>query len=88
MGRVAVVVTPRSSKDAIEGWRGDELAVRVTAPPDDGKANAAVERLLARRIGVPKSSVAITRGQTSRHKIVEVSGLDGDELMRALRVND
>lgn len=88
MGRVAVVVTPRSSRDAIEGWRGDELVVRVTAPPDDGKANAAVERLLARNVGVPKSRVAIVRGHTSRHKMVEVSGLDGDELLSALREID
>lgn len=88
MGRIAVFVTPRASRDAIEGWRGEELAVRVTAPPDDGKANAAVERLLARRFGVPKSSVAITRGQTSRHKIVEVSGLDRDQLMSSLHVID
>ena len=48
-----------------------EVAVRVTAPPDGGKANKAVCALLAKELGVPKSSVRIKRGDTSRHKLVD-----------------
>ena len=57
-------VTPRSSRDAIEGVdEAGELRVRVTAPPADGAANAAVARLLAKELGVPKGAVTIAAGR-------------------------
>jgi uncharacterized protein YggU (UPF0235/DUF167 family) len=58
--------------------------VRVTAPPVDGKANEAVRRLVAKRVGVPVSRVAVIRGESSRDKLIEVDGIDDDELRRAL----
>jgi hypothetical protein len=83
MARIAVHVTPKSARSEIAGWRGAELAVRVTAPPEGGKANAAVCRLLAEALGVPKSSVRVTRGDTSRHKTVELDGVESDQLAAA-----
>lgn len=82
--RIAVHVTPRAGRAAIDGWRGDELAVRVTAAPDDGKANAAVCELVGSAIGVPKTSVRVVRGTSSRHKLLEVSGGDEAEVWRKL----
>ena len=82
---LAVHVTPRAGRDEITGWRGEELAVRVTAPPDDGKANKAVCRLVARASGVPASSVLVARGATSRHKMLEIAGADPAELVACLR---
>jgi uncharacterized protein len=76
--RLNVYVTPRSGRDEVAGWRGGELSVRVTSAPEDGKANAAVCRVLAAALGVPRSSVKVVRGQTSRHKLVEVDGVDAD----------
>ena len=73
---LAVHVTPRSGRDEVYGVRGDELAVRVTAAPDDGKANQAVCRTVARFLGVPKTAVSVARGAASRHKLLEVTGLD------------
>lgn len=73
--RIAVHVTPRSSRDEITGWREDELAIKVTAAPDKGSANAAVRRVVARALGVPQGSVTVERGQTSRHKRLMVSGV-------------
>ncbi len=75
---IAVHVTPRSGRDEVVGVRNDaqggsEVAVRVTAPPDGGKANAAVCKLVAKQIGVPKSGVSVKRGETSRHKLLEVA---------------
>ncbi len=70
--RLAVHVTPKAARDEVVGWRGSELAVRVTAPPESGKANEAVCRTLAAALGVPKRSVTVTRGHASRHKSVEV----------------
>lgn len=51
------------------------MSVRVTVAPEDGKANAAACALIARSLGVPKSAVSVARGETSRHKQLEVEGL-------------
>lgn len=78
--RIAVRVIPRSHSDEVAGWRGSELSVRVTAPPEGGKANAAVCRVLSDVLGVPKSSVAVVRGHGARHKQVEVTSLSSEEV--------
>ncbi len=63
-----VRVTPRAAQNQItESETG--LRASVTAPPDGGKANAAVIKLLARALGVPKSALTLTRGATSRNKV-------------------
>jgi len=66
-------VTPRSAVNAVVGWADagqDTLLLRVTAPATEGKANEAVVKLLAAELGIPKSAVSITRGETSRNKLV------------------
>jgi uncharacterized protein (TIGR00251 family) len=82
--RITVRVTPRSGRDLIEAGAGGVLSVRVTAPPDDGKANAAVCRVVADVLGVPKSAVAVVRGHTARTKTLEIDGLTGDDVERRL----
>jgi uncharacterized protein YggU (UPF0235/DUF167 family) len=70
---LTVRVTPRANVDAVVGWRSetrDELAIRVVAAPENGKANAAVAKTLARALGIPKSGVEVIRGHTSRVKLV------------------
>lgn len=74
--RITVHATPKSSVDAVMGWKGDQLVVRVTAAPENGKANMAVERTIAAALGVPKSYVRVVRGHTSRTKILELDGVD------------
>jgi uncharacterized protein (TIGR00251 family) len=76
--RLSVYVTPKSARDEIAGWRGRELSVKVTAAPADGKANAAVCKLIASELGVAKSRVAVVRGETARHKQLEIEGV-GEE---------
>lgn len=82
--RIAVHVAPRSGRDELCGWSGDELSVRVTAPPDAGRANAAVSVLVGKALGMPKTSVRVVRGETSRHKLLEVDGVDQDTVERLL----
>jgi uncharacterized protein len=84
VARLALRVQPRSRRNEIVGERAGALLVRVTAPPVDGKANEAVRRLVAKRLGVPAGRVAVVRGESSRDKLVEVDGIDDDELWRAL----
>jgi uncharacterized protein (TIGR00251 family) len=71
----AVRVSPRASRNAIEGAHAGALKVRLTAPPLDGRANDALRRLLSDRLNVPISAVRIVSGEKSRTKRVAVSGV-------------
>jgi uncharacterized protein len=79
-----VRVQPRASRDAITGWRDEALAVRVTAPPVDGAANAAVSALLADALDVAASAVTVIRGERARDKVVCVRGLTTPEVLARL----
>ncbi len=78
--RIAVYVTPKSGRDEVAGWRGGELSVRVTVPPEGGKANSAVCKVVSKALGLPKSAVKVARGQSSRHKQIEIEGVSSVEL--------
>jgi len=84
VGRLEVRVQPRARRDEIAGERDGLLLVRVTAPPVDGRANEAVRKLLAKRLGVAPGRVAVVRGAGARNKLIEVDGLDSAALRRAL----
>jgi uncharacterized protein (TIGR00251 family) len=81
---IAVRLVPRARADEIAGRRGDALLVRVTAPPVDGRANEALCRLLARRLGVAAGRVSVVRGRGARDKLVRVEGLTDAEVGAAL----
>ncbi|MBZ0118555.1 MAG: DUF167 family protein [Sandaracinaceae bacterium] len=76
-------VSPRASRDAIGGLHDGALKITITAPPVDGEANAAIVKLLAKRLGVAKRDVVIARGETGRRKTIEVLGVSA-EAVRAL----
>lgn len=73
--RFAVHVQPRASRSEIVGIHGAALKVRVTAPPVDGAANAALIAVLSEAFAVPRTAVRILAGESSRSKIVEVDGV-------------
>lgn len=82
-------VTPGAKKDDISGFFDDpngqrRLCVKVAAPPDKGKANAAVIKLLSARLALPKSALSIKAGETSRVKTVAIGG-DPEEAAKALK---
>jgi uncharacterized protein len=81
---IAVKVVPRSSKDEIVGWLDGALKVRVTAPPQDGRANRALEALLAAALGLKKNAVTVTAGLGSARKRVAIAGLTQEEIVRRL----
>ena len=87
MGRLSLKVVPGSSRDEIVGWLGDSLKVKVKAPPEKGRANEAVVALMAERLGIDASSVAVVSGHGSTGKVVEVDGMN-DEAMRAAFSSD
>ena len=82
---IAVRLTPRGGADRIDGWGSDDagrafLKVRVRAAPVDGEANAALEAVLAKALGLSKSAVKVARGATARLKQVAVAGLSQAEI--------
>jgi len=82
--RLAVRLTPRAAADQIGGWSDGELRVRVTAPPVDGRANAALVRLLAEALGIAPGRVRIVAGATARRKLVEFEGVSIEEVTARL----
>lgn len=82
--RIDVRLIPRAARSEIVGFEGEVLRVRVTAPPVDGRANAALIELLATMLGVRKADVRIVAGQTSRQKVIAVDGLATDEVRRRI----
>ncbi len=77
--RLTVRLTPRGGRDALGGVRLDQsgraqLLARVSPPPVEGAANAALVKLVAKALSVPKSAVAITSGETARIKTLEIAG--------------
>lgn len=87
--RIAIRLTPKASTDRIDGWDVDldgrpVLKVRVRARPVEGEANAALIACLARALGVPRRDVTLARGGQSRLKMIEVAGLDDENLRSRL----
>ena len=81
--RVSVHVQPRASTSEVVGLHGAALKVRLQAPPVDGAANEALVSLLAERLAVPRRSVRVVAGATSRAKTVEIEGTT-ESAVRAL----
>lgn len=69
---LACRLQPKASSDEFVGDHGEELKIRITAPPVDGKANAHLTRFLAKSFGVSKSQVVIEKGESSRSKRIRI----------------
>ncbi|HEX7119778.1 MAG TPA: DUF167 domain-containing protein [Longimicrobiales bacterium] len=82
--RIPVRAQPRASRSELAGEYDGALKVRLAAPPVEGAANAELVRLLAKTLGVPKSSVRVVSGESGRNKVVEVDGVGIDDVARAL----
>jgi uncharacterized protein (TIGR00251 family) len=82
-----VHVQPRASRNEICGIQGNELKLRLTAPPVDDAANKLCIEFLAGELNVAKSRVAILSGAKSRHKTIKVSGINGEALLSLLGIS-
>ena len=82
----AVRVHPRAKKNGIIGEVGGALKVALTAPPIEGRANEACLEFLANLLDVPRSSIPIAAGQTSRNKVIRIAGLSAAEVRLRLQL--
>jgi len=82
--RIPLKVVPGACRDEICGWLGDRLKVRVCAPAAAGKANAAVTKVVALGLGVPRQAVRIVSGATAARKILEIDDLSETEVRQRL----
>lgn len=82
---LSIKVAPGARRNAITGFLGEALKISVTAAPERGKANAAVEALLAEQLGLPRVAVRVVGGETFRTKKVEIAGLGPGTLQERLR---
>ena len=82
----SVRIHPRARANAITGRVGDALKLSLTASPVDGKANRACIEFFANLLKVPRSSVTIAAGQTSRNKVIRVAGISAEELRARLNL--
>ena len=77
--RIALRVSPGGSHARVVGRHGDAWKVRVSAPPEGGKANAAVVRLLAGTLGLAERDVTVVSGHGARDKLVDLAGIEAEE---------
>jgi uncharacterized protein len=80
-----VKVHPRARKNAITGAVGDALKLALTAPPVEGRANEACVKFLAEFLNVPRSSVTIAAGESSRQKLIRIAGMTAAQVEEKLR---
>jgi hypothetical protein len=81
---LSVKLQPRASANEIGDALGNELRIKVTAPPVDAAANEALVRLLAQHLDCPRNRVELVRGHTSRHKTVKLYGLAAEDVVKRL----
>jgi uncharacterized protein YggU (UPF0235/DUF167 family) len=84
--RLAVLISPRARADALVGWQGGDLKIRIAAPPAAGAANLALLEFLAGQLDLSASRLSLAAGAGSRRKVVAVLGLTEEETRR--RLND
>ena len=77
-----IIAKPKASRNRLDGIHDGALKISVTAPPDKGKANEAITKILASNLKISKSSISITRGAASRRKTVRIEGISQAAILR------
>jgi len=82
--RLEIRLKPRAKNDRVTVSGSNTLSIAVTSPPLEGKANEHLIRLLSKKLGVPKSSFTILRGDHSKNKVVAIEGITAEEAMKKI----
>lgn len=81
-----VQVQPRSSRNQVVGEQDGRLKIKLTAPPVEGEANQALVDFLAQLLRIPKKDIKLLKGESSRHKLIEIRGISKQELIDKLDI--
>ena len=81
---IKVRAVPRASKNEIQGIHDQALKIRLTTAPVDGKANQALVRFLSKELHISKSQIHLKQGETSRHKMLRITGLTKEQLLERI----
>ncbi len=84
--QLRIKAVPGASSDAIAGLLGDQLKIRISAPPEGGQANQAIIGLLSKRLGISRRQLTMTSGHASRDKIIQIEGLDQAQIRSRLSI--
>lgn len=84
--RLHLFIQPKSSKNEVVGPHNGEIKIKLTAPPVDGKANQCLIEFLADLFDIPKRDIILLKGETGRHKVVELKGLEAKKTREALKL--
>ena len=84
--KLGIKAVPNAPRNAVAGWVGDALKVRVRAPALEGRANGELCAFLADALGLPKRAVSVAHGDKSRQKVVRIDGLSLEEVRGRLKV--
>ena len=82
--RLAVRLQPKASRSEVTGEKGGVIQIRVTAPPVDGRANEALIKFVAKRLGIARSQITLVRGERGREKLLEIRGPEAPDARRRL----
>ena len=82
--QIEVRVTPRSTRNKVDVTEQGRLHIWTSAPPTDGQANAAICDLVAKALAIPRTSVSVMRGGTSRNKVLQIDGMDLEKVRAKL----
>lgn len=83
--KLAVKAVPNAPRNAVAGWLGDALKVKVRAPALEGRANEALCEFLADELGLPKRAVSVALGDKSRQKVIQIDGLSLEDVRARLK---
>lgn len=87
--RIAIKAVPGASQDQIAGPLGDRLKIRISAPPEGGKANKAICKLLASKLGLKQKDVQVISGATNREKVIHAAGINFEDARnRLINIDD
>ena len=85
VSEIRIRLLPGSSMNRITGREEDVYRIKVTAPPNDGKANKGLIRLLSKQLGTARGNIEIVSGKLSRNKTVRIAGLTEDEIIKRMK---
>lgn len=84
--RLHLFIQPKASKNVVVGAHNGEIKIKITSPPVDGEANAGLIEFLSKLFKIPKRDITLVKGETNRHKVVELAGVSMTQAREILKL--